>query len=102
MNKLQTALWIDFNRYPTIRYNDLEDNLMLKNELDSVFYYFSKDYIVKENDTIDIQIETKQFYFEGELTNSNKVDAVKLTATKAFQSRELFIFKKNDATSYMD
>jgi len=102
IKKFQTALWMDFNRYLTIQYNTFEDKMVLKNEIDSISYNFSKDYIVKEADTFNIQLKTKQFYFDGDLSNSNKLDAIKFTTTKAYQSQELFIFKKNDATSYMD
>jgi len=102
LNKLQTALWIDFNRYPTIRYNSIENDLMLKNELDSVFYKFHKDFILKNNDTINVQIETKQFYFDGEISKTNQLDAIKLTTSKDYQNRELFIYKKSDAASYMN
>ena len=102
LQKLETSLWLDFNRYPNIRYNFNEDRLVLKNELDSVSYSFSKEFIVKAEDTFDIALETKQFYFDGILSQTNKVDALKLRTTKAYQNRELFIFKKNDATLYMD
>lgn len=102
LQKLETSLWLDLNRYPNIRYNFNEDRLVLKNELDSVSYSFSKEFIVKVEDTFDIALETKQFYFDGILSKTNKVDALKLQTTKVYQNRELFIFKKNDATLYMD
>lgn len=102
LQKLETSLWIDFNRYPNIRYNFNEDRLVLKHELDSVSYVFSKEFIVKAQDTFTIPLETKQFYFDGMLSQTNKVDALKLRTTKDFQNKELFIFKKNDATLYMD
>lgn len=102
LQKLETSLWIDFNRYPNIRYDFNEDRLVLKHELDSVSYVFSKEFIVKAQDTFNIVIKAKQFYFDGVLSQTNKVDALKLRTTKAYQNRELFIFKKNDATLYMD
>ena len=102
LQKLETSLWIDFNRFHNIRYDSNEDRLMLKQELDSVSYVFSKEFIVKAQDTFRIPLETKQFYFDGILLQTNKVDALKLRTTKVFQNRELFIFKKNDATLYMD
>jgi len=103
LQKLETSLWIDFNRYPNIRYNTIEDKLILKHELDSISYSFSKDIIVKAQDTFSIPIETKTFYFDGVvLSTTNKTDAITLRTTKGYQNRELFIFKKNDATTYMD
>jgi len=102
LQKLETSLSIDFNRYPNIRYDAIEDKLILKHELDSISYSFSKDIIIKAQDTFSIPIETKQFYFDGVLSTTNKTDAITLRTTKAYQNRELFIFKKNDATTYMD
>ena len=102
LQKLETSLWIDFNRYSNIRYDAIEDQLILKHELDSISYSFSKDIIIKAQDTFSIPIETKTFYFDGVLSTTNKTDAITLRTTKAYQNRELFIFKKNDATTYMD
>ncbi len=102
VQKLETSLWLDFNRYPNIRYDAIENELILKHELDSISYQFSEEHIVKAQDTFSIPLETKQFYFDGVISETNKVDAIKLRTTKAYQNRELFIFKKNDATIYMD
>lgn len=102
VQKLETSLWLDFNRYPHIRYDAIENKLILKHDLDSISYQFSEENIIKAQDTFSIPLETKQFYFDGILSESNKVDAIKLRTTKAYQNRELFIFKKNDATIYME
>ncbi|WP_412560655.1 hypothetical protein [Winogradskyella sp. MIT101101] len=102
LQKLETSLWLDFNRYPNIRYDATEDQLVLKHELDSISYTFSKDFIIKAQDTFAVPLETRQFYFDGVASETNKVDAIKLRVTKAYQNRELFIFKKNDATLYMN
>ena len=99
---METELWLDFNRYPSIRFNGLEDRLLLKNELDSVSYTFSEPYLIKDQDTFPVQLESKQFYFDGLGSTTASIDAVKLIASKAFQNRELFIYVKNDATVYMN
>ena len=59
-------MWLDFNRYPSIRFNASEDRLLLKNELDSVSYTLSESYIIKDQDTFPVQLESKDFYFDGE------------------------------------
>jgi type II secretory pathway component PulJ len=102
LQKLETSLWIDFNRYPNIRFDTSEDQLIFKHELDSIFYTFSKDIIIKVQDTFLIPVETKQFYFDGVRSKTSNIDAIKLKTAKAHQNRELFIFKKNDATTYMN
>lgn len=102
LQKLETSLWIDFNRYSNIRYDAIEDKLILKHELDSISYSFSKDIIIKVQDTFLIPVETKQFYFDGVLSKTSSIDAIKLKTAKTHQNRELFIFKKNDATGYIN
>ncbi len=102
LQKLETSLWLDFNRYSSIHYNTIENQLVLKHELDSVSYTFSRDYIIKTQDTFQIPLETKLLYFNGVLSETKKVDAIKLRTTKVYQNRELFIFKKNDASTFMD
>jgi type II secretory pathway component PulJ len=101
LNKLETILWLDFNRFSHIRHDALEDELILKNELDSIFYSFSKNYIIREQDTFSIPLEQKKLFFDGVLSKDSNVDGIKLRTTKRFQSRELFVYKKNDATLFM-
>jgi hypothetical protein len=102
LQKLETALWLDFNRYSEIHIDTNENKLVLKNELDSVSYYFHKEFVMKERDTFKIPLKSKEFYFDGVLSLNNQVDAIKLRTSKAFQNQEIFIFKKNDAVSYMN
>jgi len=102
LQKLETSLWLDFNLYPNMSYDAVDDELILKNALDSTSYAFRDEFIVKGRDTFLIPLEIKEFYFNGVLSESNQVDAIKLRTTKPYQNQELFIFKKNDATSYVD
>ncbi len=102
LNKLETVLWLDFNKYPNIRYYGLENKLVLKNTIDSVSYVFSEACIVRKLDTFPIQLEEKTFYFDGLLSKTYPIDAIKLRTNKSFQNRELFIYKQNDATVYLE
>lgn len=102
LKKLETSLWLDFNRYSKIEYDAIENQLLLKHELDSIVYTFSKAFVVKKQDTFPIPIEQKEFYFAGIISKTKKVDAIKLTTTKSVAGRKLFVFKKNDATLYME
>lgn len=102
VNMLETTIWLDFNRYPNISYNSITQELVLKNELDMITYTFSAPYVIKNQDTLLVQIDRKQFYFDGKQVTTNSVDAVKLITTKAFQKRTLFVYIKNDATTYIN
>ena len=59
-------------------------------------------YLIKDQDTFPVQLESKRFYFDGLGSTTGPIDAIKLITSKAFQNRELFIYVKNDATVYMN
>lgn len=102
LNKLEQSLWLDFNRYSKIKYNDLDEELIFANELDSISYQFYESYIVKEQDTFRIPLQDKSLFFYGNQMESGHIDGIKLETTKAMQNQQLFIFKKNDATSFIN
>lgn len=102
LNKLEQSLWLDFNRYSNIRYDDLEETITFKNEIDSIRYYFNENYIIEASDTFNIQLTNKQVFFDGNTIENGVIDAIKLETTKVFQNQQLFIFKENDATHFMN
>jgi len=101
LNKLETALSIDFNRYNTIKYNAIENQITFSSEIDSIQYTFTKEYIVKTLDTFKVQLDNKTLFFNGDEIQEGTIDAFKLETSKAFQSQKLFFYKDNDATTFM-
>ncbi len=102
LNKLEQSLWLDFNRYSKIDYDDIENKLKFSTEIDSVYYVFKSDFIIKEKDTFNVQLETKVLFFNAAPTQKGKIDAIKLNTTKPFLNQKLFIFKPNDANQFLD
>jgi type II secretory pathway component PulJ len=102
LNKLEQSLWLDFNRYSKIKYNDLDEGLIFANELDSISYQFYDSYIIKEQDTFHIPLQDKTMFFNGNQIEWGYIDAIKLETTKTMQNQHLFVFKDNDATSFMN
>jgi type II secretory pathway component PulJ len=102
LNKLEQSLWLGFNRYSNIEYNDIEDELIFINEMDTIKYQFQQGVIVKELDTFHVQLQNKTFFFDGQQVIIGTVDAIKLETSKATQSQHLFIFKDNDATTFIN
>ena len=45
-------LWQDFNQHSQIWFNAKEQTLMLTSELDTINYSFSKEYLLRQKDTI--------------------------------------------------
>lgn len=102
LNKLEQSLCLDFNRYSKIEYNELENMISFKTEIDSISYQFHEAYIIKDIDTFNIQLQGKQFFFNGNKIENGFIDAIKLETSKVFQNQKLFIFKENDATLFVN
>lgn len=102
LNTLEQSLWLDFNRYSKVKYNDRDEELIFANEMDSISYQFYEAYIVKEQDTFFIPLQDKSMFFNGNQMESGYIDAIKLETTKTMQNQHLFVFKYNDATSFMN
>lgn len=102
LNTLEQVLYIDFNRYSKIEYYDLDNTLQLSTEIESTVYQFTENYIIKNSDTFNIKIASKQLFFNGNKVEKGIIDAIKLETTKDFQNQLLFISKENDATPFIN
>ncbi|GAB1856647.1 prepilin-type N-terminal cleavage/methylation domain-containing protein [Flavobacteriaceae bacterium MHTCC 0001] len=102
LNTLEESLWLDFNTYSEIRFDDNKDELKLKTALDSVNYIFTKDKVIRNTDTLSIKIEEKTFFFNGEKVYKGQIDAVKLVASKTAKNSVRFIFKPNAANHFLN
>jgi len=94
---LEQRLTLDFNRFPTVSYSEFEDKLKFASPLDSIQYAFEEDFILRNTDTIFISIKDKSLLFMGDKITNGLVDALSLTVGDSLQSKQLFIFKENDA-----
>jgi len=101
LKKLETSLWLDFNRYSTITYNEIDNELKFKNELDSTVYKFSQNKIIKQQDTFAMALENKTLFFDGNSIENGQLDAIKIKSSKAFRNKKIFIYKHNDASVFM-
>ena len=103
LNKLDTALWIDFNRYHDIRYDLKTQTLQLANAIDSTHYKISDNYIVSPKDSFNLKIKSHKIFFNGQpTTDLNKIDAIAIETNKDYGAQQIFIFKRNAASKFMD
>ncbi len=96
----QEQLSLDFNRFHSITYRNGLSQLELKTPLDSITYYFTENAIIRNTDTILKSNYKKEFFSFGIATKQGNVDAIKLTLEAT--NVPVFIFKQNDATSYLE
>ena len=100
-NRLEQTLWIDTNKFNTIKYNETEQEIKFKSILDSTSYQFRSEYVLKDRDTFHIKIEQQTFYFNGNEVNEGTVDALQLKLSKQYKDQTIFVFKHNDAIQFI-
>lgn len=98
---LKRALAYDFNAYD-VKYNFKEKQLLCINPTDTIVYTFLNSYIIRNTDTLQIPITENTVYLDAQPIKESIIDALKLTLSKEFQNKEIFVFKQKDATYYMN
>lgn len=98
---LDKMLWHDFNKYK-LQFFNKEEILLCTNPIDTVTYKFNKDFILRNHDTIKVNIKENQFYLDAEKVMENTVDAIEIHFEETFQNKILFIYKTKDATFYLN
>ncbi|WP_411032221.1 hypothetical protein [Spongiimicrobium sp. 3-5] len=102
VDRFRQLLWIDFNRFDLVVFNHTTNHLSFTNALETKVYEFYDDKVVKDLDTFRIGLSDKVFYFDNTLRPYGEVDALNLTTTKEYGGQQLFVYKKNAATAYMN
>ncbi len=102
LNKLEQLLNIDLNRFSEVSYEIKENRLVFSSEIGATSYQFVDNKIIKNRDTFNIEVQQKLFYFDGETILEGQIDAIKIETSKAFQSQKLFVYKRNDATLFLN
>ncbi|WP_442845048.1 prepilin-type N-terminal cleavage/methylation domain-containing protein [Leeuwenhoekiella sp. H156] len=95
-DKLETALWIDFNSFEYVYYNEVDSELSFSGMNRKATYVFTSEYCIRNRDTIPGGFQVQAFFLGRELENG-LIDAIKLDQN----DRELFVFKNSDASLYM-
>ncbi len=95
-------IWLDFNRNKVIFYDTNHNQLFLKSDKDSLFYTFETDFILRKKDTLKSKIAIEKLYFQGNEVNEGMIDAISFVEKTASTNTHFFVFKKNDATLFMN
>lgn len=98
---LDKLLWHDFNKYE-LHYFSKEKILLCLNPLDTITYQFDKDFVLRNQDTLKVNLTETVFYLDAEKVVENTIDAIEIQFSEAFQNKTLFIYKTKDATYYLN
>lgn len=102
INLLRQALWIDFQTYSHISYNDKLNILHCENEMRSMTYVFEEELILRETDTFQIKLGNKSFFYDGLQKTSGVIDAIELLTLKEEGDKSIFVSHENAASKYMN
>lgn len=98
----EQKLWQDFNELNTIQYNEKENILFMKSEIDSVSYSFHDNYSLRNNDTIKLKLVLTKVFLNGKETKNGAIDAIKIQANNELVNYEIFVSKKNDVNFFIN
>lgn len=93
---------LDFNKNAALFFNSKINELVLKSDLDSVFYNFKDDCVLRNKDTLKTKIQIEKLFFQGNEVSDGIVDAISFIEKKEASDSHFFMFKKNDASLFMN
>lgn len=98
---LERALWQDFNQGRP--HYQLKEKILTKySKRDTVRYKFNDGYVLRNDDTLKVDIKNIQFFLDGHEIKEGYVDAIGVLFSEKFHHKELFISKIKDAEFYMN
>ncbi len=102
LNLLRQSLWIDFNQSDGVWYNPQQAQLLCVNGIQQSTYTFRTDFVVRQQDTFRIKGVRLKLLFKGEEQTSGEVDALDITTSREMGKQQLFVYKQNAATSFVN
>lgn len=91
----ENTLTRDFNR-GVAYYEPKLNRLLLKNSKDSVEYLFLKQYILREKDTFQIELDNLKLFLGGKEVSENTIDAIEITTSSNFANQYIFVYQTKD------
>lgn len=98
---LERALSQDFNQGRP--YYQLKEKTLTKySKHDTVSYKFNDGYVLRNDDTLKVDIKNIQCFLDGHQIKEGYVDAIGVSFSEKFYNKDLFISKIKDAAFYMN
>ena len=97
---MRQSLWMDFSKANTVYFDGKRQELYFNNGIEERSYSVTDSLLVGAN--VELAIETIDFFFENQKVTQGEVDALSIKTTKNTGNAEIFVFKKNTPTTYMN
>jgi len=99
--KLERLLMLDLNTR-NASYDSERKRIVLNRGKDTVGYQLAENTIIREKDTIALSPAKMLFYLDGELVSSGDIDAIECSFSDLYAQKGFFVFKKKDASYYIN
>ena len=100
VNQLRRSLWIDFNKYAYVTYDPIENVLQFSNEMGERTYHVVDSTIGTKN--LEIAFELLELFFDNQKVTAGEIDAISIRTSLETGHQEIFVFKKNTPTTYIN
>lgn len=100
LSLLEQRLWQDFNNHNMINYSD--GKIIMISDIDSVFYSIKPDYLIRNNDTINLKLTVNKVYYIGKEIKSGYIDAVSVSASQELPDYSIFVSSQKDAAHFIN
>ncbi len=100
-NELRQAMWRDFGTFPTLYFDQNQQQLVCTSPIAQVNYLFQEGRVIRDRDTFAIAVKNKNMYFSGQQVLSGKLDAIQLEF-EGEQHTTMMIYKINAAKAFME
>lgn len=98
----EQQLYMDFTNHTTAYFNSTTQTLTLTSDVNTINYHYHPDFVLRNTDTLNVKVSVQKNYFEGVVVLNGSIDAISITADPDIPNYPIFIYKNNDATSYIN
>lgn len=99
--KLERLITMDLYEFEG-QFDVANNQLVFSNSKNVIQYKLNTDHIIRQKDTIALPMKSKTFYLEGEKVASGQFDALELTFSDTYTQQGFFLYRKHDASYYMN
>lgn len=96
----EQRLWQDFNQHNLITYST--DKIILQSDIDTVFYAFKPEFVLRDNDTIRAKVQVEKLYYEGQQVKAGYIDGILISGEDELPKYSIFVSSKMDGAHYMN
>ena len=99
--QLERMLFMDLHVDRAV-YSPKDSTMTFEKGKELVQYKYLNGNIVRQQDTIDLQMKNMILYLNGEKVNDGDFDAVEIMFSDTYNQQGFFIYKRKDASYYIN